>query len=354
MAPSASGSERRQQRATDPQVLSSMLSSRRSFVAGARRCRRCLLGRARGQPRPASIAGYPLVWRMVSRCPDRPTRPLLGPRRSRQGARDSRVAGGSSRKRLGAQHPAKRRRAVERRVDRRIASVHPGDCPHCKTNAKPPIKALQEACLDLIERIADGADPRVQVDARVSCSSITGPWALTWMDALVDGWAVTPRQGYAVDLNALWLSGLGTALRWAKKLRPEFIEEVERNGEETVRSFRRKVLASRSGLLDRHPRWTQPRRTAATQPTLGARTARHTDRQSPQEAGACSGARQAPHAGWAAHAFSGRPGVPRVLPWGTGRPGPGVSSGHGLAVASRALRRCGGIDRRPRRGQRRR
>ncbi|TNF59767.1 MAG: hypothetical protein EP303_07900, partial [Deltaproteobacteria bacterium] len=98
--------------------------------------------------------------------------------------------------------------------------------------------------------------------------------------------------------------------------------KVERNGEETVRSLRRKVLASRSGLLDRHPRWTQPRRTAATQPALGAGNARHTDRQSAQEAGACSGARQASHAGWAAHALTRRPGVPRVLPWRAGRAGP--------------------------------
>lgn len=29
-------------------------------------------------------------------------------------------------------------------------------------------------------------------------------WALTWMDAVVDGMPVTPRTGYAVEINALW------------------------------------------------------------------------------------------------------------------------------------------------------
>jgi predicted glycogen debranching enzyme len=33
-------------------------------------------------------------------------------------------------------------------------------------------------------------------------------YALTWMDAVVNGVAVTPRQGKAVELNALWVNGL--------------------------------------------------------------------------------------------------------------------------------------------------
>ncbi len=34
--------------------------------------------------------------------------------------------------------------------------------------------------------------------------------ALTWMDARVNGVAITPRIGKAVDINALWINGLGT------------------------------------------------------------------------------------------------------------------------------------------------
>ena len=29
-------------------------------------------------------------------------------------------------------------------------------------------------------------------------------YQLTWMDAMVDGWVVTPRRGKAVEINALW------------------------------------------------------------------------------------------------------------------------------------------------------
>jgi predicted glycogen debranching enzyme len=36
--------------------------------------------------------------------------------------------------------------------------------------------------------------------------------ALTWMDARIDGLAVTPRIGKAVDINALWINGLGAVV----------------------------------------------------------------------------------------------------------------------------------------------
>src|SRR6185295_13518195 len=38
-------------------------------------------------------------------------------------------------------------------------------------------------------------------------------YQLTWMDAKVDGWVVTPRRGKAVEINALWYNALiSTAL----------------------------------------------------------------------------------------------------------------------------------------------
>ena len=36
-------------------------------------------------------------------------------------------------------------------------------------------------------------------------------WALTWMDARIDGRPVTPRAGYPVEIEALWVNGLGAA-----------------------------------------------------------------------------------------------------------------------------------------------
>jgi len=40
-------------------------------------------------------------------------------------------------------------------------------------------------------------------------------WALTWMDARIDGVPVTPRAGKPVEVNALWIRGLEIAARLA-------------------------------------------------------------------------------------------------------------------------------------------
>ncbi len=111
------------------------------------------------------------------------------------------------------------------------------------------IIALQETCLDLIERISEGVDPRVHVDAEGFLFVDHGPWALTWMDAVVDGWPVTPRQGYAVDLNALWLSALVAAQRWAKKLRPERVEEWSETSKKLSEHFEEKFWLQDQGFL---------------------------------------------------------------------------------------------------------
>jgi predicted glycogen debranching enzyme len=41
-------------------------------------------------------------------------------------------------------------------------------------------------------------------------------YALTWMDASFEGWAVTPRRGKAVEINALWFNALTALTQWIK------------------------------------------------------------------------------------------------------------------------------------------
>ena len=42
-------------------------------------------------------------------------------------------------------------------------------------------------------------------------------YQLTWMDAKVDDWVVTPRRGKAVEINALWYNALRLLERWARE-----------------------------------------------------------------------------------------------------------------------------------------
>jgi predicted glycogen debranching enzyme len=42
-------------------------------------------------------------------------------------------------------------------------------------------------------------------------------YQLTWMDAKVDGWVVTPRRGKAVEINALWYNALCLLAAWTRE-----------------------------------------------------------------------------------------------------------------------------------------
>src|SRR2546430_5287475 len=47
----------------------------------------------------------------------------------------------------------------------------------------------------------------IQVDSKDGLLSQSAPgYQLTWMDAKVDDWVVTPRRGKAVEINGLWRS----------------------------------------------------------------------------------------------------------------------------------------------------
>ena len=62
--------------------------------------------------------------------------------------------------------------------------------------------------------------------------------ALTWMDAIVNGVPVTPRSGYAVEINALWYNAVCFALDTARGARDRtFVKEWEQMPERIARSF---------------------------------------------------------------------------------------------------------------------
>ena len=60
----------------------------------------------------------------------------------------------------------------------------------------------------------------IQVDAEDGLLRAGEPGvAVTWMDARVDGWVVTPRIGKPVEINALWINAVRVMALFAKKLK---------------------------------------------------------------------------------------------------------------------------------------
>ena len=60
-------------------------------------------------------------------------------------------------------------------------------------------------------------------------------WALTWMDARIVGRPVTPRSGYPVEVEALWINALGSAI--------DLLERVRRTADDWV-ALRDKAIDS--------------------------------------------------------------------------------------------------------------
>jgi glycogen debranching enzyme len=70
----------------------------------------------------------------------------------------------------------------------------------------------------IIGRFIAGTRFGIGIDARGLLHAGEGGTALTWMDATVGGAPVTPRHGYAVEINALWYN----ALCFTRELATEF------------------------------------------------------------------------------------------------------------------------------------
>ncbi|HEX6510768.1 MAG TPA: amylo-alpha-1,6-glucosidase, partial [Chloroflexota bacterium] len=71
---------------------------------------------------------------------------------------------------------------------------------------------------------------------------------LTWMDAKVDDWVVTPRSGKPVEVNALWFNAVCLMAVWARELQRE-PADFQRLAEQIGKSFRRRFWNEACGFL---------------------------------------------------------------------------------------------------------
>jgi predicted glycogen debranching enzyme len=70
---------------------------------------------------------------------------------------------------------------------------------------------LSAALVDVIDRHVAGTRFGIRVDpANSLLTQGADGYALTWMDARVDGRPITQRAGKAVEINALWINGVAT------------------------------------------------------------------------------------------------------------------------------------------------
>ena len=75
-------------------------------------------------------------------------------------------------------------------------------------------------------------------------------YQLTWMDAKMDDWVVTPRRGKAVEINALWYNALRLLAGWLQELGQTVpSEEIARHADRAQKSFTARFWDADRGWL---------------------------------------------------------------------------------------------------------
>ncbi len=83
---------------------------------------------------------------------------------------------------------------------------------HFLTEQYPVVRKIYKA-------LTAGTRYHIRVDATDGLLTWEAPnVAITWMDVVIDGKPVTPRQGKPVEINALWYSALCWLSQWTEKL----------------------------------------------------------------------------------------------------------------------------------------
>jgi predicted glycogen debranching enzyme len=75
--------------------------------------------------------------------------------------------------------------------------------------------ALRTAVNEIVDGYAAGTRFGIRVDEDGLLACGTPGAQLTWMDAKIGDWVVTPRAGKPVEVQALWLNALAVAGRWS-------------------------------------------------------------------------------------------------------------------------------------------
>jgi predicted glycogen debranching enzyme len=107
---------------------------------------------------------------------------------------------------------------------------------------------LWRAACDICERYRTGTRFDIRADADGLITAGSAGTQLTWMDAASAGSPVTPRYGKAVEINALWISGLALMEDIADKLDLEVPSAVA-DGQRARQAFERVFWNEADGCL---------------------------------------------------------------------------------------------------------
>lgn len=131
-------------------------------------------------------------------------------------------------------------------------------------------RELYRVAADILRSYLRGTKHHIGVDGDGLVRAADPGLQLTWMDAKVGDWVVTPRHGVPVEVNALWYSALCAAAVWAEACAPSEAGMWRRMARQVRRAFFRRFVRPDGSLLD-----VVPPATSRTGDGLAARRRRH-------------------------------------------------------------------------------
>ncbi|HSC67780.1 MAG TPA: amylo-alpha-1,6-glucosidase [Cellvibrio sp.] len=119
------------------------------------------------------------------------------------------------------------------------------------TNDRETLRAILPKLVSIIEHHLAGTRFNIGVDpADGLLRQGADGYQLTWMDAKVGDWVVTPRRGKAVELNALWYNALCLMQHWLHEENDaESAQKINSHAERTRQSFNQRFWNPASGYL---------------------------------------------------------------------------------------------------------
>jgi predicted glycogen debranching enzyme len=115
--------------------------------------------------------------------------------------------------------PETRREALYNTADATLWFYHALDRYYRATTDRRTLAELLPPLADAARRQHAGTRHGIRVDPRDGLLIASDPdAALTWMDAQVEDWIVTPRRGKPVEIQALWYNALRLLDEWARDL----------------------------------------------------------------------------------------------------------------------------------------
>jgi len=113
------------------------------------------------------------------------------------------------------------------------------------------LQALIPTFQDIVEHHVRGTRFGIHVDPADDLLSQGCPTLpLTWMDAKVGDWVVTPRRGKAVEINALWYNALRLLERWCNETNQiDAANGLAERADRTQKSFNQRFWYGDGGYL---------------------------------------------------------------------------------------------------------